>query len=105
MRFWKSIDPWSSFVIVLTAALFSLSLVVNGFTHDLFLEAGVFLVSVKLILMTGKHAASEERLEMHLKEVKEMLARQIATSSSEARTTRPGQRTLSEGSPEERKIL
>lgn len=104
MKFWKCIDPWSRVVIVLTAGLFSLSLVVNGVTHDLFLESGVFLVSVKLILMTGKQAASEERLEMQLKEVKEMLARQIATSSSEARTARAEQWAPSEGSTQERKM-
>lgn len=60
-------------MILLTVGLFSLSLAVKGFTHELFLEAGVFLVSVKLILMAGKNAASEERIERHLDQIEELL--------------------------------
>ena len=86
MKFWKSIDPWSGVVIVLTAILFGVSLVVQGITHDLFLESGVFLVSVKLILMTGKYAALERRIELQLDQIKQMLASQNATSSMEKRT-------------------
>ncbi len=103
MRFCKGIDPWSGVVIVLTAGLFGLSLLVNGFTHDLFLESGVFLVSVKLILMTGKLAASEKRLETHLREIKEILTTQIATGSTVKRTVQAGQATAFEDSPQERK--
>jgi hypothetical protein len=91
MKLWKNIDPWSGIVIVLTALLFGLSLAVNGFTHDLFLESGVFLVSVKLILMTGRHSASEQRIELHLNQIKEMLASQNVTSSMEERTPQAGQ--------------
>jgi hypothetical protein len=74
MKLFKSSDPWASVVIVLTVALFSCSLAVKGITHELFLEAGVFLVSVKLILMAGKNAATEERLELQLRQIKELLA-------------------------------
>lgn len=73
MRFFKS-DPWASVVIVLTVGLFGLSLAVKGFTHELFLDTGVFLVSMKLILMAEKNAATEKRLEQHLKQIKELLA-------------------------------
>lgn len=73
MNFFKS-DPWASVVIVLTVGLFGLSLAVKGFTHELFLDTGVFLVSVKLILMAAKNAATERRLELHLKQIKELLA-------------------------------
>ena len=74
MKVFNSNDPWASIVILLTVGLFGLSLAVKGITHELFLEAGVFLVSVKLILITGKNAASESRLEQHLIEIKELLA-------------------------------
>jgi len=74
MKIFKSNDPWASIVILLTVGLFSLSLTVKGITHELFLEAGVFLVSMKLILMAGKNAATEERLESHLKQIKGLLA-------------------------------
>jgi lipid-binding SYLF domain-containing protein len=96
MKLFKSGDPWASIVILLTVGLFSLSLVVKGFTHDLFLESGVFLVSVKLILMAGKNAASEERMERHLKQINALLSRdsvQIAmkeeTSVLSGSTLRP----------------
>lgn len=75
MKWFKSSDRWTSIVIVLTIGLFGLSLAVKGFTHELFLESGVFLVSVKLILMAGKNAASEERLEQQLDQIRALLAR------------------------------
>ena len=78
MKLFKSSDPWTNVVILMTVGLFGLSLAVKGFTHDLFLEAGVFLVSVKLILMTGKNTASEERMERHLDQIKDLLAHNTA---------------------------
>jgi hypothetical protein len=71
----KFSDPWSILVIALTFGLFALALFVNGFTHDVLLEAGVFLVSVKLILMAKRNSEGEVRIEMQLGEIKEMLAR------------------------------
>ena len=47
----KHFDVGSVFVIIITFVLFALALFTKGFTHDLLLEAGVFLVSVKLIIM------------------------------------------------------
>ena len=49
-------DKGTLAVIVITFALFVLALFTKGFTHDLLLEAGVFLVSVKLILMAYKNS-------------------------------------------------
>jgi hypothetical protein len=73
MKLFKSKDSWTKLVILLTMGLFTLSLAVKGVTHELFLESGVFLVSVKLILMAGKNAASEERIERHLNQIKGLL--------------------------------
>jgi hypothetical protein len=60
-------DFWSIFVIVLTLILFAVALLIKGFTHDVLLEAGVFLISVKLIQMSYKNSVlatkTEERLE------------------------------------------
>ena len=75
----KSSDPWSILVIALTFGLFVVALFVNGFTHDMLLEAGVFLVSVKLILMAKANAETEARIEKQLGEIKEMLARRDAS--------------------------
>jgi hypothetical protein len=62
----KHFDPWSLVVIVLTLVLFVIALFVKGITHELLLETGVFLVSLKLILMSHKNSVlarqTEERL-------------------------------------------
>lgn len=44
-------DTGSLIVIAITFVLFTIALFTKGFTHDLLLESGVFLISVKLILM------------------------------------------------------
>jgi hypothetical protein len=58
----------------MTLVLFLLALILQGFNHDSLLEAGVFLVSVKLILMAKQNAETESRRELHLTEIKELLA-------------------------------
>ena len=55
---WNYFDPLSMVVIVLTLVLFVIALFVTGFTHDLLQECGVFLVSVKLIVMSHKNGVS-----------------------------------------------
>jgi hypothetical protein len=59
---------------VLSFGLFVLALFVKGFTHEMLLEAGVFLVSVKLILMAKRNTEIEYRLEQRLTNIQEMLA-------------------------------
>jgi hypothetical protein len=48
-------DPGSLVVIAITLILFVWALFEKGLTHDLLLEAGVFMVSVKLIIMSYKN--------------------------------------------------
>jgi hypothetical protein len=62
-------DPWSLLVIVFTLGLFLIALFTKGITHDLLLEAGVFLVSVKLILMGYKNSASNDSIQQKLDEI------------------------------------
>src|SRR4029077_10956674 len=63
----KHFDLWSIVVIALTLILFIVALFLKGLTHELLLEAGVFLVSGKLILMSYKNRVclleTEDRLE------------------------------------------
>ncbi len=66
-------DGWSVVVIVLTFAFFVAALFVKGFTHDLLLEAGVFLVSIKLILMSYRNSVSLKNLDTEIREVKGLL--------------------------------
>jgi hypothetical protein len=68
-------DPWSAVVIVVTLGLFVVALFLKGLTHDLLIEAGVFLVSVKLIVMGYKQAVASERLHHELDDVRSALAR------------------------------
>jgi hypothetical protein len=53
-------DPASFVVILLTVILFTVALFVKGFTHDILLEAGMLLVSVKLIMMSSKITDTSE---------------------------------------------
>ena len=71
----RSSDPWSTAVIALTLALFLLALFLKGFTHDLLLEAAVFLVSVKLILMAYKNRLATERADAQLHAIELLLRR------------------------------
>ena len=54
-EFRKHFDVGSLIVIIVTFVLFVTALFTKGFTHDLLLEAGVFLVSLKLIMMSYKN--------------------------------------------------
>ena len=86
----EKLDLGSRLVIVITLALFVAALFVKGFGHDLLLEAGVFLVSVKLIIMAAKHGVSDrelrrrlDRLEATLREVRDRLGSGHRSESSE----------------------
>jgi len=65
----RHLDRASSAVIFLTLVLFVAALLVKGFTHDLFLETGVLLVSVKLILNTYHMEEHTRRLEERIDDV------------------------------------
>ena len=69
----KHFDTASIIVIVITFVLFTMALFFTGFTHDLLLEAGVFLVSVKLIIMAYKASVSSIEIQRELEEIKDLL--------------------------------
>ena len=66
-------DAGSLLVIFITFSLFLAALYFTGFTHDLLLEAGVFLVSVKLILMSYKNAVASDKLHNELAEIRSLI--------------------------------
>ncbi len=70
---YKHFDAGSLIVILITFVLFVLALFTKGFTHDLLLEAGVFLVSVKLILMAYRNNVNNQELAKELSELKATL--------------------------------
>jgi hypothetical protein len=63
----------SLFVIVVTFVLFVLALFTKGLTHDILLEAAVFLVSVKLIVMAHKDAQATDFLHKKLDAIMEAI--------------------------------
>lgn len=69
----KYFDAGSIVVIAITFLLFAMALFFTGLTHDLLLEAGVFLVSVKLIIMAYKAGVTSESIHNELKEIKNIL--------------------------------
>jgi hypothetical protein len=72
----KHFDAGSLLVIVITLGLFIAALFYTGFTHELLLEAGVFLVSVKLIIMSYKNSIASDKLHEELSEIRSLLQKQ-----------------------------
>jgi hypothetical protein len=68
-RMRRYLDLGSVLVIVITFALFVIALFMKGLSHDLLLEAGVFLVSVKLIIMSYKSVEVADALKERLDEI------------------------------------
>ena len=66
-------DTGSLVIILLTFVLFVVALFVKGMTKDMLLEIGVFLVSVKLIVMAYKASLKHQAISEDLREIKSML--------------------------------
>jgi len=66
-------DTGSLVVIIITFALFIVALFTKGFTHDLLLEIGIFLVSVKLILLGYKNSVSSKAILDELNDIKKTI--------------------------------
>jgi hypothetical protein len=60
-------------IATLDITAFVIALFVKGFTHDMLLECGVFLVSVKLIMMSHKNGVSAQRAEARLARIQNLL--------------------------------
>jgi len=71
----RFVDLGSSMTIVTTLLLFVAAVFSRGFTHELMLETAVFLVSIKLILMSAKSALATSSLEGSLQEIRSAVAR------------------------------
>jgi len=86
--FREHFDTGSLVVVAITLVLFGVALVEKGFTHDMLLEAGVFLVSVKLIMMAYKIGKQETALQAKLDRVLSIVER-IDAAAREAPAERP----------------
>jgi len=66
-------DVGSLIIIVVTFLLFVMALFFKGLTKDLLLEAGVLLVSIKLIVMAYRNSVANRTLLEELEEIKKHL--------------------------------
>jgi hypothetical protein len=66
-------DLGNAITIALTFILFIIALFTTGFTKDLLLEAGILLVSVKIILMGAANRSSNKEIIKKLNEINEKL--------------------------------
>ena len=69
------LQPDNLKIIAITFVLFVLALFTKGFSHDLLLESGVFLVSVKLIIMAYKNSMANKEIMNELYAIKKMLGK------------------------------
>jgi hypothetical protein len=69
----KHLSTGDIIVIAVTMILFVAALFTKGFTHDLLLEAGVLLVSIKIIMMNYKNSLTSKEILKELNEIKETL--------------------------------
>jgi flagellar motor component MotA len=69
----KYFDTGTIIVIIITFLLFTFALFVEGFTHNLLLEAGVLLVSVKLIMMAYRNSLNYNDLKKEMNEIRRLL--------------------------------
>jgi len=75
-------DAGTIIIIAITLVLFGVALFEKGFSHDLLLETGVFLVSVKLILMSYKNNRATYDMQKQLDSIQRTLEH-IANTKNE----------------------
>jgi hypothetical protein len=71
----KHLDRSTQITLGVTLVLFVVALFEKGFTHDLLLEAAVFLVSAKLVLLSYKANVNNDVLSGQLTEMSRSLTR------------------------------
>ena len=60
-------------IIVITLGLFVAALFTKGVTHDIFLEAGVLLISIKIILLSYRNNAIVKNIQKQLNDMNSLL--------------------------------
>lgn len=82
----KHLSRGSLIIISLTLVLFMIAPFLEGKAHDIMLELGIFLISVKLILMTYKNSVSEKKILEKL----DMIYEELSKDDSSSQTTIKG---------------
>ena len=60
-------------IIVITVGLFAAALFTKGLTHDIFLESGVLLISIKIILLSYRNNAIVKNIQKQLDNMNSLL--------------------------------
>lgn len=71
-------------IILITLALFTGAVLTKGITHDIFLEAAVFLVSVKVIFLTFKTNTMTKNILKQLEGLNSLLLSKKTNRSTKA---------------------
>lgn len=80
-----NIERISTIVIILaTLALFTGAVLTKGLTHDIFLEAAVFLVSVKVIFLTFRTNTMTKNIQKQLEGLNSLLLSKETDKSPKA---------------------
>ena len=69
----ERLDMGSMAIIVITFTLFVVSLFQKGLTHEILVDTGIFLVSVKLIVMSFRNNLYMKDLNQQLEEIKKLI--------------------------------
>jgi hypothetical protein len=69
----KHLDLGSIIILLITLVLFIAALFVKGFTHDILLGAGVFLVSVKVIMMAYRISVHANEIIKEIRAIKDAI--------------------------------
>lgn len=77
----KYLDLTNILVIALIIILFVVALFLKGFTHDLLLEIGVLLVSIKIIMSSYKITLLNKELLDKLSNIEKSLSKEEKTNS------------------------
>lgn len=84
MKTYMDFGSWA--VALITLILFVTALFTKGITHDLFLEVGVFLVSIKIILMSYQNGVAIRHLDKKLDTIILRLSELQAPQSAQDRS-------------------
>jgi hypothetical protein len=78
----RHIDTASYVVVGITLVLFIVAAIEKGLTRELLLEAGVFLVSVKLILLSARSNLAAEQMMERLDAIQSAVERLAAPGAA-----------------------
>ena len=69
----ERLDMGSMAIIFITFTLFVVSLFQKGLTHEILVDTGIFLVSVKLIVMSFRNNLYMKDLNQQLEDIKKLI--------------------------------